>query len=355
MTHFTNATDVSPLNHSSGSSQAPKSSKTAMKSQPPRGNGLSAFHALVDVCVNALRLHRPSVSQVPQQTKSESSGTASDEIQPQPSARVGVQADHSSLDAAALSMEKERASQVELDRSIAEQMQRDEIENFSGTVVPEYETYHASLMGRLNASEAMLLKTSRVQDARQVSLEKRFQEFKGTMIDEVGKWMLTMENRFASVVNAAFSTEEMRAGERNVMVGMNERPGQAEGSETRRVEMDTEIGRRAEDYQEGRADENKRSNGEKKRVRKVLGKRKRENWSKEDNDIFIQLCIDNEGLEEMELRRLIARTFRPARTHEQCANHLRILRQAKRVPAAQNEVSTGKRQKVCPASDKDHT
>lgn len=67
------------------------------------------------------------------------------------------------------------------------------------------------------------------------------------------------------------------------------------------------------------------------------GKRRRDNWTTAENDDFLRLVHENEGMDEMELRRMLARHFAPRRTHEQCANHLRILRAQNKVPPAVGE------------------
>lgn len=66
-------------------------------------------------------------------------------------------------------------------------------------------------------------------------------------------------------------------------------------------------------------------------------KRKRDNWTDGENLNFMKVVISNSELEEMELRRLLAKTFSPRRTHEQCANHLRILRAQGKLPQAKDE------------------
>lgn len=75
-----------------------------------------------------------------------------------------------------------------------------------------------------------------------------------------------------------------------------------------------------------------------KRQRMTQGKRRRDNWTTEENDVFINLVIENQAMEEMALRRMLAKRFSPRRTHEQCANHLRILRAQGRLPQANNIV-----------------
>lgn len=55
-------------------------------------------------------------------------------------------------------------------------------------------------------------------------------------------------------------------------------------------------------------------------------KRRRVNWTQDENKVFIGLVKQFQPLGETEMRRRLARHFSPRRTHEQCANHLRILR-----------------------------
>ena len=70
-------------------------------------------------------------------------------------------------------------------------------------------------------------------------------------------------------------------------------------------------------------------------------KRKRDNWTESENLRFIKTVIDNSHLEEMDLRRLLAKSFSPRRTHEQCANHLRILRAQGKLPQAKEDAQKG--------------
>lgn len=67
-------------------------------------------------------------------------------------------------------------------------------------------------------------------------------------------------------------------------------------------------------------------------------KRRRDNWTEEENTEFIRLVLESPALEEMDLRRMLARAFSPRRTHEQCANHLRILRAQGKLPASKEEI-----------------
>lgn len=63
-------------------------------------------------------------------------------------------------------------------------------------------------------------------------------------------------------------------------------------------------------------------------------KRRRDNWSEVENRIFMAIAVNESGhMDEMELRRKLTREFAPRRTHEQCANHLRILRSQGKIPA----------------------
>lgn len=71
-------------------------------------------------------------------------------------------------------------------------------------------------------------------------------------------------------------------------------------------------------------------------------KRKRDNWTGEENGVFMRMVVDNLEMEEMDLRRMLARHFAPRRTHEQCANHLRILRAQKKLPPAREELHYAK-------------
>lgn len=66
-------------------------------------------------------------------------------------------------------------------------------------------------------------------------------------------------------------------------------------------------------------------------------KRKRVNWSQKDNERFMNLVLGNQHLAEVELRRLIACEFRNSRSHEQCANHLRILRSQQKLPPSKED------------------
>lgn len=66
-------------------------------------------------------------------------------------------------------------------------------------------------------------------------------------------------------------------------------------------------------------------------------KRKRVNWSQKDNERFVALVLGNQHLAEVELRRLIACEFRNSRSHEQCANHLRILRSQQKLPPSKED------------------
>lgn len=61
-------------------------------------------------------------------------------------------------------------------------------------------------------------------------------------------------------------------------------------------------------------------------------RRRRDNWTEEENDVFVSMVTAHLHMEEMDLRRMLARHFAPRRTHEQCANHLRILRNTGRLP-----------------------
>lgn len=61
-------------------------------------------------------------------------------------------------------------------------------------------------------------------------------------------------------------------------------------------------------------------------------RRRRDNWTDEENDVFIEMVNAHLHMEEMDLRRMLARHFAPRRTHEQCANHLRILRNTGKLP-----------------------
>lgn len=72
--------------------------------------------------------------------------------------------------------------------------------------------------------------------------------------------------------------------------------------------------------------------------RRGSGKRKRDNWTEEENKEFMRLVVESEHMEEMELRRMLTRKFQPRRSHEQCANHLRILRAQGRLPAAKEDM-----------------
>lgn len=72
------------------------------------------------------------------------------------------------------------------------------------------------------------------------------------------------------------------------------------------------------------------------RSRKKSGqaKRKRDNWAEEENKEFMEFVKRHAHVEEMKLRRMLAVKFQPRRTHEQCANHLRILRTQGKLPPA---------------------
>lgn len=86
----------------------------------------------------------------------------------------------------------------------------------------------------------------------------------------------------------------------------------------------------------GEGDEEARTKRRKTRSNGVA-KRRRDNWTATENDDFLRLVHENEGMDEMELRRMLAKHFAPRRTHEQCANHLRILRAQNKVPPAVGE------------------
>lgn len=76
--------------------------------------------------------------------------------------------------------------------------------------------------------------------------------------------------------------------------------------------------------------------------RNGTAKRRRDNWSEYENGVFMRLVVDNTNMEEMDLRRMLAKHFSPRRTHEQCANHLRILRAQGKLPAAKDDGSINK-------------
>lgn len=73
------------------------------------------------------------------------------------------------------------------------------------------------------------------------------------------------------------------------------------------------------------------------------GKRRRDNWTDEENNEFTAIVLTNQNIDEMSLRRKLARKFSPRRTHEQCANHLRILRSQNKLPAAKEETEEKKK------------
>lgn len=85
------------------------------------------------------------------------------------------------------------------------------------------------------------------------------------------------------------------------------------------------------------------ANGElrKRSSRGERSRRRRDNWTSEENSEFLKIVQTNIGMEEMSLRRMLARKFAPRRTHEQCANHLRILRSLGRLPHATGEAIVG--------------
>lgn len=61
-------------------------------------------------------------------------------------------------------------------------------------------------------------------------------------------------------------------------------------------------------------------------------RRRRDNWTEQENEVFVDMVTAHLDAEEMDLRRMLARHFAPRRTHEQCANHLRILRNTGKLP-----------------------
>lgn len=69
----------------------------------------------------------------------------------------------------------------------------------------------------------------------------------------------------------------------------------------------------------------------------AIGKRRRDNWTEQENGEFSKLVLENQSLEEMDLRRMLAKKFSPRRSHEQCANHLRILRAQGKLPASKED------------------
>lgn len=73
--------------------------------------------------------------------------------------------------------------------------------------------------------------------------------------------------------------------------------------------------------------------------RRTYGKRRRDNWTDEDNNAFLAVVHANAGIGETALRKTLARKFAPRRTHEQCVNHLRILRATGRLPKTEGEAT----------------
>lgn len=83
-----------------------------------------------------------------------------------------------------------------------------------------------------------------------------------------------------------------------------------------------------------------RNNGSKpnhNKQRRSSSKRRRLNWSAEDNYLFMKIVNENKSIGEARIRRKLAETFADRRTHEQCANHLRILRAQGKLPPAEEE------------------
>lgn len=71
-------------------------------------------------------------------------------------------------------------------------------------------------------------------------------------------------------------------------------------------------------------------------------KRRRDNWSEDENKAFTRMVLGSLDLEEMALRRMLAKHFAPRRTHEQCSNHLRILRAQNKLPGPNLDPSVNK-------------
>lgn len=69
-------------------------------------------------------------------------------------------------------------------------------------------------------------------------------------------------------------------------------------------------------------------------VKTKAHRRKRENWTMADNMVFLEVVSEYPLVSEPDLRRKIAEKFKGRRTHEQCANHLRILRMKGQFPAS---------------------
>lgn len=223
---------------------------------------------------------------------------------------------------------------LEHDRSLAGLMVPEEMKMSSGLDAPD----NASSLNMRCGSMRQGLKysgwreaqTPGLQDKPEVILERRFEALKTALTEEVSKWMLTMESRLARFIHGLPNGSK---GGLQCIAGSSwgvalEHTGDNEVTRNQKkggfVEEEDKVG--------------------KKRKRTTLGKRKRENWSDEDNQEFIKTCNDNEGMEEMQLRRLLTRKFSPGRTYEQCVNHLRILRYSQKIPSAQNRVSEYKRQ-----------
>lgn len=76
------------------------------------------------------------------------------------------------------------------------------------------------------------------------------------------------------------------------------------------------------------------------RSRRLPPKRRRVNWSLEDNLLFISIVKENRHIGEARIRRLLAETFAGRRSHEQCANHLRILRSQGKVPKQEDDTDS---------------
>lgn len=67
----------------------------------------------------------------------------------------------------------------------------------------------------------------------------------------------------------------------------------------------------------------------------------RDNWTAEENCEFVDIVQTNAGMEEMNLRRMLATKLAPRRTHEECVSHLRVLRLLGRLPHATDEAIAG--------------
>lgn len=147
---------------------------------------------------------------------------------------------------------------------------------------------------------------------------------------------------------------EGRSGTKRRLVASGSRCSGSSGPYMKKTKLemeDVEDFAAVESGNSSSADEGKDGRGKVRmgrRFARVAGtrKRRRDNWTEEENVVFMTMVLENGKMEEMDLRRKLARHFSPRRTHEQCANHLRILRAQKKLPAAREEAQPLKGSKL---------